>query len=156
GAACSSADENDAKPGPNGPDSGKIGDGDGGAPDSATASTEIVFPEGTTFAKRDCGVTLRWAGAAKEVKVAGEFTDWAAGALTMTKSESGFETKVEPGPKVSPDKLVAYKLVVDGQWKLDPLGKYRRIVDGEMNSALLLPSCGAGPELRSDAVTVAK
>jgi glycosidase len=44
-------------------------------------------------------------------------------------------------------------LIVDGNWRLDPMGKYRKIVGGTMNSALKMPDCAAGPELLAETLT---
>ncbi len=90
------------------------------------------------------------------MKLAGEFTDWANGAMPMTKNGSSFEITLSPGPKLEAGKLYAYKLVADDTWMLDPTGKYRKILGGTMNSALKLPECAAGPEVLSGAVSVVK
>ena len=116
--------------------------------------TEIPFPETTTFSPRACTVTLRWKGEGSNVTVAGEFTEWAAQPLPMTKGTDGFELTLSPGPKLAEGQLYAYKMVVDGQWRLDPDNHYRKIVGGQMNSALKVPACSARPELVSDAMSV--
>src|SRR4051794_25948679 len=87
-AACSSSKDEDpaATPAP-GVDGGSP-QGDTGTPqgDGGKEETEIVFDKSTTFGKRACSLTLRVAGGGNEVKLAGEFTDWAAAALPMTKT----------------------------------------------------------------------
>ena len=147
-AACSSEDERSNATTPPGPDSGKIGDGDGGTtnPDGGKEETDIVFADGTTFAKRDCTLTIRWAGGGTDVKIAGEFTSWATSPLALTKTGSGHEITLSPGPTLEGGKLYAYKIIADGNWTLDPANKYRKLVDGQMNSGLVLPACAAGPE----------
>jgi glycosidase len=162
-AACS--DNGDAsttaRPDPGGPVVGAPRDG--GAPEEPVppGTTDITFAAGTTFAKRSCDVVLRYAGNASSVKVAGEFTSWEAGALSMTRAASGgFEIVVRGGAQASaalqPGGLYAYKLIVDGQWQLDPAGAYRKIVGDQMNSALRMPDCDAGPELASETLTVTR
>ena len=154
-AACSSSkDEDPASPALNGPDS-STPTVDASAPgDGGKEETEIVFDKSTTFGKRACTLTVRYAGAGTEVKLAGEFTDWATGALPMTKTASGFELTLQPSGKLQGGILYGYKIIVDGNWSLDPAGKYRKIIGGEMNSGLKLPECDAGPELLSEKVSV--
>ncbi|MBX3186178.1 MAG: hypothetical protein KF819_04150 [Labilithrix sp.] len=154
-AACSSSpdDENPASPaGPAAPSPSQ----DGGPSPDGGEQTDIVFEPGTTFAKRDCTLTVRFAGPAGEVKVAGEFTDWGASPLPMNKVGSGFELTLSPSVKLQAGPLYGYKLIVDGDWHIDPDGKYRKIVGGEMNSGLRLPECDAGPELRSEKLSVTR
>lgn len=155
-AACSdNGDAASERPDPGGPVVGTPRE-DGGTPGpELPGTTDITFPEGTTFAKRSCDVTLRFAGNAGSVKVAGEFTGWEANALPMTKNASGaFELVLRPGTGLEPGGLYAYKLIVDGQWRLDPAGVNRKIVGDQMNSAVRMPDCDAGPELASDKLTV--
>lgn len=154
-AACASnGDDEPASVSPS-PDGGKTPATDGGGTtDGGPASTDIVFPKDTAFEKRSCSLKVTFTGGAGEVKLAGEFTDWATGAIPMTKTASGFELTLAPSAKLQGGVLYGYKLVIDGQWKLDPNGKYRKIVGGEMNSGLKLPDCEAGPELVSDKVDV--
>jgi neopullulanase len=152
--ACSSDPDADPRPVPPGPVVGNP-DPDAG-PGPGEQETDIVFEEGTTFTARDCSLTLRLASAASEVKVAGEFTDWANGARAMTKSNDTFELTLAPGDGLAPGSLYAYKLIVDGVWRLDPNNKYRKLLDGQMNSALRMPACDAGPELLSGAASVAR
>lgn len=150
-AACSSGGDGVPLPSFATPDGGA--GTDSGAPgDGGKEESEIVFPQGTAFAKRSCSLTLSFASNGNDVKLAGEFTDWQTNALPMTKVGNGFEVTLSPGPKLEGGKLYAYKLIVDGQWILDPKNKYRKIIGGTMNSGLKLPDCGAGPELASDAL----
>jgi glycosidase len=153
--ACSSS-------GPSGPNGDVFGPPDGGSPaqdggdttsDGGKQETDIVFDPSTTFAKRDCSLTLSWSGSASDVKLAGEFTDWATSPLTMTQGGSGFSITLQPSPTLTAGQLYAYKFITDGTWILDPANKYRKIVGGTMNSALMMPDCAAGPELLSDKVT---
>jgi glycosidase len=154
-AACASNDERSVRATPEGPRSGtgtgSDGGTDGGAPEGVL--TDMVFPANTEFSPRSCTVTLTWTGSGSNVTVAGEFTDWAAAPLPMTKSTDGFELTLSPGPKLAGGNLYAYKMIVDGEWRLDPENRYRKIMGGQMNSALKMPACAAGPELLTDTMT---
>ncbi len=136
------------------PDAGKVPAVDGGPTpgDGGKEETEITFGAGAVFQKRDCTFTVKFDGAANSVRLAGEFTDWEAKALTMTKVGGSFQTTIAPGPNVEAGKLYGYKLIVDGTWRIDPAGTLRKIVGDQMNSAIRLPTCEAGPELRSGAL----
>ena len=153
--ACSSSKDEDpsATPAP-GTDGGSTQGDTGTTADGGKEQTEIVFDKSTTFGKRACSLTLRYTGTGNEVKLAGEFTDWATGALPMTKTATGFELTLQPSAKLQGGILYGYKIIADGNWKLDPDGKYRKIIGGEMNSGLKLPECDAGPELLSEKVVV--
>jgi glycosidase len=158
-AACSSSkDDPAAAPSSSNPEGGPSSTADGGeggaTDDGGKQETAIVFDKSTTFAKRDCSLTISYAGGGNDVKLAGEFTNWQTNALPMTKTASGFELKLTPSTALQGGVLYGYKLIVDGNWTLDPLGKYRKIIGGEMNSALKLPECELGPELLSDKVAV--
>lgn len=155
-AACSSSNDDDgAAPTPL-PEAGSPQVDGGANPDGGKEETEIVFDKSTTFGKRACTLTLRVTDPAGEVKLAGEFTDWQNGALPMTKTASGFEVTLSPSAKLQGGILYGYKIIADGTWKLDPSGRYRKIIGGEMNSGLKLPECDAGPELLSEKVAVNK
>jgi glycosidase len=118
--------------------------------------TSIALPAGTAFATRSCTLTIRWSGGGNAVALAGEFTSpaWGDGALAMTPVAGGHEITLSPGPNLEPGRIYAYKFVVDSKWLLDTAAPYRKIVGGQMNSGLVLPSCNAGPELASDKVVV--
>jgi neopullulanase len=118
------------------------------------ALSDITFAEGTAFTKRDCSVTVKWAGGGNSVRLAGEFTDWASRAIPLTRTGNGHEVTISPGPDVTPGRVYGYKIVADDAWKLDPDAKYRKIVGGQMNSGLVFPECNAGPEIVSQKVTV--
>lgn len=126
--------------------------GDGGLPPKE--ESDLSFPEGTVFTRRDCTLTLTFTGAASDVKLAGEFTNWETGALPLTKVSSGYAVTLSPSAELPGGQLLGYKLIVDGQWRLDPAGKYRKLIGGQMNSALQLPACEEGPELLPRALTV--
>ncbi len=65
------------------------------------------------------GVTFTWTGGGSSVSVAGDFNNWDQAADPMTKQADGSFTLVK---KLAPGR-VAYKFVVDGQWKPDPAAK---------------------------------
>jgi glycosidase len=102
-------------------------------------SSRIVFSAAAALAPRDCTLLVTYDGPGSVVQLAGEFTGWAPVPLPMVLS---------PSDALRPGVLYGYKLIVDGQWQLDPAARYRKIVGGTMNSALRLPACYAGPELR--------
>jgi glycosidase len=119
--------------------------------------SDIVFDAGAVFAPRDCSLTVSFKGTAGRVRIAGEFTSpqWADGAQELTKNGDTWSIKLAPSGTAAPGQLYAYKLILDdSNWILDPANKYRKIVGGQMNSALKLPTCGAGPELRAGKVAV--
>jgi len=156
GSGCASDGDTDTRPTPDGPDSGKVGQGEGGPGDTdgGKVETDIVFGDGTMFQTRDCTLTIRWEGGGTDVKIAGEFTSWADGALSMTKSGNAHEILLSPGAGLVGGQLYAYKIITDGTWRLDPNNRYRKIVDNQMNSGLVLPACEAGPETLSSKVDV--
>ncbi len=156
GFACSSTPDGAQLPTPDGPDSGKIGTGDGGTAetDGGKVETDIVFPDGATFAPRICAVTLRWEGGGTNVTVAGEFTGWADAPLPMTKTGGAHEVTLAPGPSLVGGKLYAYKIIADGTWQLDPKNTHRKIVGAQMNSAFRMPDCAERPETRASKVNV--
>ncbi len=153
-AACGSSKDDPGAPITPGIEAGPPGDTGTAVPDGGKEETEIVFDKDTSFGKRSCTLTIPYEGVAADVKIAGEFTDWATSPLALTKTNSGFAITLQPGPKLQGGVLYGYKLIADGTWKLDPAGKYRKIIGGEMNSALKLPACDAGPELLGGKVAV--
>ena len=153
--ACSSTDADSSTPVTPGIEAGAPGE-TGATPDGGKEQTEIVFDASTSFGKRSCALTVRFAGTANDVKLAGEFTGWATSPLPMTKTGTGYEVTLQPGAALLGGQLYGYKLITDGNWVLDPANKYRKIIGGEMNSALALPACDAGPEIISDKVAVTR
>jgi glycosidase len=151
-AACSSSPDEGARPDIGGPVSR---DPDGGiGSEAGTPETEIRFPDGARFQDRSCSVALRFEGTANEVLVAGEFTGWQASARTMAKNGTTFTITIDPEPTLLPDQLYGYKLIVDGTWQLDPFGTRRKLIDGQMNSAISFPDCANGPELTAGKLSV--
>lgn len=120
------------------------------------AETSIDVPDDLAIEPRACSLTLRWEGGGSDVKLAGDFTSWADNAIAFRKVGGVHEVTLEPSASLQPGRLYPYKIVVDGQWKLDPNGRYRRIVGGQMNSALMLPACADGPALRASEVRASR
>lgn len=58
---------------------------------------------------------LRGFGTAREVKLAGSFTNWQAGAFAMQRHDSGWVARV-----ILPPGKHFYKFIVDGKWMTDP------------------------------------
>ncbi len=100
--------------------------------------------------ERACDTTVRFAAPAGtgRVQLAGDFTGWADHPLDMQAGGDGsFSLTVGAAQGVSPGGTYAYKLIVDGQWRLDP-GQVRQKYDGNcVNSAFQVPDCAAGPEV---------
>lgn len=69
---------------------------------------------------------------AEEVKVAGSFTDWQNGALSMEKDENGRWSLTVPNLAAG---VYQYKFIVDNEWITDPSNK--ELADG--NSKLIVP-----------------
>ncbi|HEY8077395.1 MAG TPA: alpha-amylase family glycosyl hydrolase [Labilithrix sp.] len=93
-------------------------------PDPGPCTTAFTFtpPNGT---------------APSSVAVAGEFNTWSLTATAMTKAADGSwsaSAQIPPG-------LVAYKLVVDNQWQLDPSAWLRKYVGDTENSAVRVVDC---------------
>ncbi len=91
--------------------------------------------------------TFLYRGAAKDIEVVGEFTDWDRHNLKMARLASSDTWFLSlPFPV---DARIEYKYIVDGEWKLDPLNPNRKDngVGGE-NSFFPMPEYhpkGAGP-----------
>ncbi len=81
-------------------------------------------------------VTFVYRGAAREVELAGEFTDWQCRGMMLRTAPSGVRYLSLNFPA---DARLEYKFVVDSQWVLDPLNpqKNENGVGGENNSVTL-------------------
>ncbi|MBX3275840.1 MAG: hypothetical protein KF729_36620 [Sandaracinaceae bacterium] len=110
-----------------------------------------------SWGARACDVTLRHTApsVSSSVRLAGEFTDWESGALTMRDDDRDgvFEITLSPSARLASGGLYAYKLIVDGRWILDPNDTHRKYVDACLNSALYMPPCDAGPEIVAGPLT---
>ncbi len=69
---------------------------------------------------------------AEEVKVAGSFTDWQNGALSMEKDENNRWSLTVPNLEAG---VYQYKFIIDNEWITDPANK--ELADG--NSKLIVP-----------------
>jgi glycosidase len=110
---------------------GDAGDaGDAGAGEDVSVSNAPCFttfrfvpPPGTT---------------AQTVQVTGEWNGFANPGTPMTGPDASgaFTAQVQLTPG-----LVAYKLIVDGQWELDPAEHWQKYVGGVANSAVRVADC---------------
>lgn len=82
---------------------------------------------------------------ARAVSVAGEFNGWSPSALALTRDEDDVWTGAADVPPGS----YGYKLVVDGEWLLDPGNAEVTVIDGVVNS-LLTVGTGSSPDLLAD------
>ena len=124
-------------------------DGAPPAPDVPTAPP-VVTPTVELPARR-CEVTLAFDASpgTREVRVAGDFTGWAARAVARAGPDAAGRFAVTLGPQqgLQPGAVHAYKLIVDGTWRLDPGQPRQRYVDACVNSAFQVPDCDARPDL---------
>src|SRR5258706_11314149 len=79
----------------------------------------------STFSNNDeTDLTFKYTGpGAKTVGVAGEFSNWSE--LPMTRDNSGVWSRtvhLKPG-------YYGYKLIVDGEWVLDPVSSRHKVVN---------------------------
>jgi glycosidase len=96
---------------------------------------------------RSCETTVRWSRGGSSVQIAGDFTGWTPRPLSDPEGDGTFEITLGPGDGLRGGELHAYKLVVDGNWIIDPEAAYRRYDMACINSALRAPACDAGPEI---------
>lgn len=118
---------------------------------------EGVAVPADAFDVRACAVTVRYASpGAGQVLIAGDFTDWQDGALPLTDDDNDgvFERTIGTEDGLSPGETYAYKLIVDGDWRLDPQARRQKIDGACVNSAFRVPACDAGPEIRAEPVEV--
>ncbi len=150
-AGCPSVPPNDVDGGPP-RDAGRF-DGappDGGADDADVDAPDTGPPVGN-WARRSCNVTVRFAPApgASTVLLAGDFTGWADHPIAMTDPDGDGVYSVTVGPEngLVRGQLHAYRVVVDGNYLLDPAATHRKFDGACINSGLLAPACDAGPEI---------
>jgi glycosidase len=142
---------------------------DAGAPDVAVApdaATDMVVdarpvdmtpppPDGfehPDWPVRACTMTVRYDAPAQSVQLAGQFTNWGDGALALARDGAGFSLTIGPDDGLMPGERYAYKLIVDGQWRIDPGARYRKYDGDCVNSALEAPACDAGPLIEAEPV----
>ena len=107
-----------------------------------------------TWPLRSCDTTVRYEGDASEVLLAGDFTSWLEGALPLRREGDAWSITLGPEQGLVPGRRHAYKLVVDGAWRVDGRATHHQY-DGECaNSALLAPACTLRPEIRAEPVEV--
>lgn len=71
------------------------------------------------------------------VEVAGEWNGWMQPGAALSSDGAGrYRTTLQIAPG-----FYGYKLIVDGDWQLDPDGPRRKYVDGTENSGLLVEDC---------------
>ncbi len=104
-------------------------------------ATADVAPDATAALR--CPTTFRYVPPAgrtpSRVEVTGEWNAWANPGVAMrADGRGGFAVDVPLAPG-----LHGYKLIVDGDWQLDPEGARRKYVGGVENSAVLVRDCRA-------------
>ena len=121
---------------------------DGGAADAgveAAADAPVPMeaaPPDVSVSTAPCFTTFRWTpppgNTPKTVQVSGDWNAFAnPGTAMMGPDASGaFTAAVQLSPG-----LVAYKLIVDGQWQLDAGAHWQKYVGGVANSAVRVASC---------------
>ncbi|MCB9549121.1 MAG: hypothetical protein H6706_25240 [Myxococcales bacterium] len=91
---------------------------------------------------------MAWSGDAGDVRLAGDFTGWQAGALPLARGGDGvYRRTVGPADGLVPGQLHAYKLIVDGRWIIDPGARLRKYDGNCVNGGLHAPACDQGPLL---------
>lgn len=111
--------------------------------------------EDPAWPTRGCTVEVAYAGAGGQVRLAGDFTRWADGALTLERGGDGvFRRTLGAQDGLVAGQTHAYKLIVDGRWIIDPGARLRKYDGDCVNSGLHAPACGAGPELVGQPVVV--
>ena len=105
--------------------------------DPDTPDPELPVLPQDPAAARNCAVEVRYDRPAAVVAVASELNGWADDQdLLAADGAGGFSLTLTPAPGI-----YGYKLVVDGDWILDPTNPYLTEVDGTANSLLRVPSC---------------
>jgi glycosidase len=94
---------------------------------------------------RTCAVTLSYRQtSAQRVQVAGSFTGWGDAPLVMERNGDEFTISLtaNEGPSMLlPGERYPYKLIVDGQWMLDPDNTLQGFDGDCLNSAFEVPRC---------------
>jgi glycosidase len=132
------------------------GDGavDGGPP------LEDAGPPVASWSPRSCSVTLRFAprAGASSVAIAGDFTGWGDAPIAMSDADGDGVYAITLGPErgIVPGTLHGYRIIVDGEYLIDPDASHRKYQDACLNSAFLAPACDAGPEIVPESELVAR
>ncbi len=74
------------------------------------------------------------------VEVTGEWSGWVNPGAPLRREGNAFVGEVP-----LPVGTHGYKLLIDGEWTLDPAARRRRYVDGVENSGVRVPDCRAPP-----------
>lgn len=150
---------------PPGRDSGAPGDDggaeDGGAGDGGADAGEPLDggppPATARWGRRSCSATVRFAPRtrATSVMLAGDFTGWGDAPLPMSDLDGDgvYELTVGPEHGLVGGRLHAYRVIVDGEYLLDPSATHRKYDGACLDSGLLAPACEAGPEIAPGALT---
>jgi glycosidase len=135
-------------------DGGREADGgrdeaDAGA--DAGPGGDAGLPPKARWGRRRCSVTIRFTPrpGARSVLLAGDFTSWGSAPLPMSDPDGDGVYTITVGPEngLVPGRLHAYRIIVDGEYVLDPRAAYRKYDGDCINSGLLAPACDAGPEI---------
>ncbi|MCA9547117.1 MAG: hypothetical protein KC613_22100, partial [Myxococcales bacterium] len=132
----------------------------GPAPDGGTVDQGPLPDLGPlpAFPARVCEVTVTVeAPGAGLVQLAGDFTGWADRPLVMDRAGDGrFSLTLGEAAGLVPGTVHAYKVIVDGQWRIHGDAPYRKYDGDCVNSGLKLPDCSRPDlEVRSLAVDAA-
>ncbi len=92
---------------------------------------------------RDCAYRISvYAPGINEVKLAGEFTNWAENPLNLTPVGNGmFELLLDESMGLQANERYAYKLIKDGRWVIDEGARLRKYDGNCMNAAFEFPNC---------------
>jgi glycosidase len=125
------------------------GGGGSGAGTTSTSATTSTTGDGGMDAGVDasvstaaCTTTFRYVPPAgtlpTAVSVSGEFNNFTDPGMAMTGPDSSgaFSAQVTLAPG-----FYAYKLIVDGQWQLDPAERWQKYVGGIANSGVQVADC---------------
>ncbi len=142
------------------PDAGRDATTDGAMPVDAESGTPDAGPPKTfdlppgAYPARACDVLVRTtAPDAGSVRIAGEFTDWATAPRDLERQADGaWQIRLAPDDRLRSGGRYAYKLIVDDTWRLDPDAALRKWDGDCLNSAIEMPACDTGPELRGHPV----
>jgi glycosidase len=125
-----------------GTDAGSNGQGDGAQPDAQIGTDANGGPDATmesNLRERSCSTVVRYQDQpGKNVFIAGTFNAFSP---TATRLNDGQGTGTYTATLTIDAGLYPYKLVVDGNWILDPSHRYRAYDSNVENSGLRVPNC---------------
>ena len=155
--ACGSNDRNGFTPGGDGggDDSSMVGPGDDASMLRDSSRGVDASPIDASVSNGPCFTTFRFVPPAgttpHAVSVSGDWNGFSNPGTAMTGPDASgaYTAQVQLSPG-----LVAYKLIVDGTWELDPGEHWQKYVGGVANSAMQVANCHAPTlALVSNAVT---